>query len=67
MSNNRDSMGKHLLRVMEACDYLGVSRPTLYKLCERADFPVIRIGRAIRISRDGLERWLERNEGKQVL
>ena len=53
--------------VPELCDELGISPPTAYALVNREDFPKIRIGRRIRIPREGLERWIREHEGDQVL
>jgi excisionase family DNA binding protein len=38
---------------------LGISRVTTYELLHRRGFPVVRIGRAIRVPRDAFLRWLE--------
>ena len=39
---------------------MGISRPTAYELCNRKDFPAIRVTpRRIIIPVDGLQRWLE--------
>lgn len=37
----------------------GISRGTMYDLCHRSDFPVVRIGRRLLISMPGLQAWLE--------
>lgn len=43
----------------ELCEVLGVSRPTAYQLCKRADFPSVRVSpRRIVIPKDALEKWL---------
>lgn len=47
------------LSVTEAAALLGVSRPTVYELINREDFPSFRIGTRRVISRAGLERWVE--------
>ena len=47
------------LSVTEAAEALNVSRPTMYQLMRRADFPAFRVGRRTLISRSGLERWIE--------
>lgn len=57
MNNARnDKLG---LSVTEAAALLGVSRPTVYELINREDFPSFRIGTRRVISRAGLERWVE--------
>jgi excisionase family DNA binding protein len=48
-----------VLTIADVQKVLGVSRVTAYELAHQENFPVIRIGRAIRIPRDGLIRWLE--------
>lgn len=49
------------LTVKEAAKLLQVSSPTMYELVNRSDFPVIRVGRSIRINREGLRLWLNSN------
>jgi excisionase family DNA binding protein len=39
--------------------YFGVSRATAYKLANRGELPIIRMGRLIRVSVPALERMLE--------
>ena len=48
------------LSVTEAAALLGVSRPTVYQLMNRADFPSFRIGARRLMSRAGLERWVQK-------
>jgi excisionase family DNA binding protein len=43
-----------LLRVEEAALYLGISRGLVYAMAARGDLPSIRLGRLLRIRRDGL-------------
>lgn len=47
------------LTVTETAELLGVSRPTVYELINREDFPSFRIGTRRVISRAGLERWVD--------
>lgn len=44
----------------EAARLLGVSRPTLYQLLNRADFPSFRVGARVLISVAGLQEWIDR-------
>jgi excisionase family DNA binding protein len=48
-------------RVTEAGDLVGVSRTTAYQLVASGDWPTIRIGRAVRVTADGLREWVRRN------
>ena len=44
----------------EAAQALSISKPTLYQLCKRADFPAFRIGGRLVVSSAGLAAWVER-------
>lgn len=41
----------------EAARLLGVSKPTVYQLMNRADFPAFKIGTRTLISVEGLREW----------
>lgn len=47
----------------EAAQMLGISRPTLYQLIGRADFPSFRVGGRVLISVDGLKNWIDQQAG----
>ncbi len=51
------------LTVMQAADYAGVSRDTIYTACERREIRHARIGgrRAIRLKPEWIDEWLERH------
>ena len=57
-SSGTQEKGKRVLSVTEAAEALGISRPTLYTLLHRSDFPSFRIGNRVLISMDGLHRWV---------
>ncbi len=44
----------------EAAQALGISRPTLYQLLNRQDFPSFRVGGRVLISVAGLQAWIDR-------
>ena len=50
---------KLALSVAEAAQLIGVSKPTVYLLCKREDFPSFYVGGRLLISRRGLEAWIE--------
>ena len=56
---------KIALNVSEAAEALGVSRPVLYQLIHRDDFPALKIGKRTLIPRAALEEWINahRREG----
>jgi len=45
----------------ELAKFLGVGTAAAYRLVRQKDFPVLKIGRQYRISRDGLQEWVKRN------
>ena len=45
---------------IEAAKMLGISRPTLYQLIGRTDFPSFRVGGRVLISVAGLQAWIDR-------
>ena len=49
---------KLLLSATEVSNLLGLSRPSVYPLLHRADFPMIRIGGRVLVPVDGLRVWL---------
>ena len=58
------SFTKTTCSVKEVADILGICLPAAYELCNRADFPAIRVTpRRIIIPVDGLQRWLEEQSG----
>ena len=58
-------MEKLTMNISEAAQILGISRPTMYRLIARGDFPVLRIGRRTLIPIAPLERWIEKQIGKE--
>lgn len=49
---------KMAISIAEAVEIMGLSRPSVYKLIKRPDFPSFKIGKRILISRSGLEAWI---------
>ena len=47
-----------LVSMTEAAQLLSVSRPTLYAWAKLDGFPVIRLGGCVRVSVEGLRRWI---------
>lgn len=44
----------------EAARLLGISRPTLYQLLNRSDFPSFHVGNRVLVSVAGLQEWIDR-------
>jgi len=52
----------------EAAAWLRINVKLVYRLCdEDSTFPAVKVGRAIRIRRSRLERWLERHHPSRKL
>lgn len=54
-----------LLRIPEVGAELRLARSSVYELIQASELPVMRIGRAVRIPRAGLEDWVERQLREQ--
>jgi len=48
----------NLITVLEMADLLKISRSKAYSLIKEKDFPLVKIGKCIRIKRDELLKWL---------
>ena len=51
---------KITLNVSEAAALLGISRPLVYQLMNRDDFPAFKIGSRTVISRELLDEWVKK-------
>ena len=47
----------------EVATYLNISRSTVYRLAERGEIPVTRVGRSLRFTRESIDEWLESRRG----
>lgn len=50
-----------IMTIEETARFLRRGYRCVLELCHSKSFPAMRIGRAWRINRDGLRRWLDRN------
>ena len=48
-----------VLTLKEVQDVLGISRPKTYQLAHTQGFPLLKLGRAFRVPKEALVRWLE--------
>ena len=60
-------MNKIGLTIEEAAEYTGIGRDTLRKLVEWEKLPVLRIGRKSLILTNAIERFLQANQGVDLL
>ena len=52
-------MEKLLLRVPEAAELASVGRTTAYQLIASGEWPIVRVGTAVRVPLAGLRAWVE--------
>lgn len=50
---------KEVLNAEEACAFLQVAKPTLYRHVRKGAIPAFRIGKALRFHKESLEKWIE--------
>jgi excisionase family DNA binding protein len=55
-----------LLRIPEVAETLGIGRTKIYELIASGELPTIRVGRAVRISVNTLQKWVEEREQQGV-
>jgi len=56
-----ETVGKRLLNVKEAAQYLGLEVDTVYKKARLRELPFVKVGRALRFDVKALERFIEQN------
>jgi len=62
MSMEKDLPQPLLLNVQQVCKMLSLSRTMVYKLIQVEGLPVVRFGKAVRVSPKSLQQWLERRQ-----
>lgn len=50
---------KDVLSLEEACTYLGLAKPTLYKFVRSGAVPAFKLGSIWRFHRESLDRWIQ--------
>jgi excisionase family DNA binding protein len=60
-NRNRFTEMPLLLRAVDVQRLLNVSRSVAYQLMANGQLPTVKIGRSVRVPREGLEEWLRQN------
>ena len=60
-------VGKMGLTIEEAAETTGIGRNTMRKLVDWGKLPVLKVGRKTIIRKDALERFMEVNQGRNLL
>ena len=61
-----NNIGKRLLNIREAAQYLGLKVDTLYKKARLRELPVVKVGRALRFDVVALDRYVEQHTIKNL-
>jgi len=56
-----NAIGRRLLNVREAAQYLGLEVDTVYKKARLREVPCVKVGRALRFDVKALERFVEQH------
>jgi DNA binding domain, excisionase family len=57
--SNKTTSFQLLLTIPEVAKALSLGRTKVYELIWKEDLPVLKFGRAVRVSKEELQRWLE--------
>ncbi len=63
---NEASTQRLLLRIPEVAKALGLGRTKVYELIAAGELPVIRLGRAVRVSVTALQKWVEEQNHQRL-
>ncbi|HQZ22931.1 MAG TPA: helix-turn-helix domain-containing protein [Thermoflexales bacterium] len=67
--NSAEAASSHLMTVKDLAAYLSLDTTTIYRMVERGEIPVVRIGqrgRTVRFKREAIETWLKMREMNQI-
>jgi excisionase family DNA binding protein len=62
----QDATQPLLLTVAQVAQMLSLGRTKVYELIATKQLPVVRFGRAVRVSSSSLQRWVERQEQHDI-
>ena len=57
---------KRILRVPDLMKYMGIGRDLAYSLMRSESFPSTRLGKVYFVEVSQLEKWLDRNAGREI-
>lgn len=53
---------EHLMTVLELMEFLNISRSKVYELVKVEGFPIIKVGKSIRICKNDVIEWLQKQK-----
>ena len=63
---SNETVGKRLLNVREAAQYLGLEVDTIYKKARLRELPSVKVGRALRFDIEALDRFVGQHTIKTI-
>lgn len=63
---NKKTENKKWLSVVEAAEYLGISKETIYRLIESDNIPKFRIGKLWKFKTTDLDQWIESGKASKI-
>ena len=63
---SNEKVGRRLLNVREAAQYLGLQDDTVYRKARLRELPSVKVGRALRFDVVALERYIEQHTIKNL-
>jgi len=63
---SNEGVGKRLLNVKEAAQYLGLEVDTIYKKSRLRELPSVKVGRALRFDVEALDRFIQQHTIKTI-
>jgi excisionase family DNA binding protein len=63
---SNETVGKRLLNVREAAQYLGLEVDTVYKKARLRELPFVKVGRALRFDVKELDHFIEQKAFKTI-
>lgn len=64
--NTKQAMEKLVYSIPEIAALLGISNPTAYELANRADFPILHVGRRKVVPRAAFLEWLAKSSAPKA-
>lgn len=65
-SDKKGSLFPLLLSIPEVSKTLGLGRTKVYELIATEGLPVVRFGRAVRVSMNSLQQWIDHREKQEL-
>lgn len=65
MIQNKHPSNEKLMTVQEVCEWLTISRWSLYQMVSRGQIPHVKLGRRLRFVYSELDLWVQRNKKEE--